>query len=326
MQKVYYYPPASRLGYENPYSINFKSALSKTYRVCDADNRPAKMLTLSLLCYSFLADVFIINWLESAPFLKMGRLQYCLACLALSIIKLRKKKIVWILHNIHPHNGSNSKSLHIQKRLFAESGLVVAHSKEAYLYAQKNASGKSLFFNHPVKRIERTKISPTDKVIDVLIWGSILPYKGVYEFLSNPEIQNSNLVVRVVGSCKDEKLKNQIQSCCSDKIHFENRRASFEELNSLIQSSRYVLFPYIGDCVSSSGALIDTLVLGGTPLGPKVGAFADLAELGVCLTYNSFFDLMRVLRTDQTIPEKMRNEFIDQSSWENFVDRMVSNI
>ena len=326
MEKIYYYPPASRNGYENPYSVNFKEMLSKTYRVCDADNKPAKMLTISLFLYSFWADLFVINWLESAPFLKLGRLQYCLACLALSIIKIRKKKIIWILHNIHPHNGSNSKSLHIQKRLFTESALVVAHSKEAYLYAQKNASGKCLFFYHPVKRIKCTKIHPTDKAVDVFIWGSILPYKGIYEFLSNPEIRNSNLNIRVIGSCKDKKLKEQIQSCCSDKIQFENRRASFEELFSLMQSSRYVLFPYIGDCVSSSGALIDTLVFGGTPVGPNVGAFTDLAELGVCLTYNSFSDLMHILQTNQTISKKKCNEFITQFSWEKFVDQIVSNI
>lgn len=326
MKSAFYYPPASRLGYDNPYSISYKKALSAFFRVYDFQNKPAKMLTLRLLIYSFIADVFFVNWLESAPFLRMGWLQYRLACIALSIIKLRNKKIVWMLHNIHPHNGSNACSLCLQRRLFKDSSLIVAHSTEAFLFARENAKGKCLFFNHPVQQIKCTNVRERERNVDVLVWGCILPYKGVYEFISNSVIQNSGLKILVLGSCKDEILASKIESCCTDSIRFENRRASFEELHTIMQSCKYVVFPYVGNCVSSSGALIDTLVLGGTPVGPKVGAFADLNKLGVCLTYENFSDLSKILQTENTLSEDAKRSFFVQNSWDHFIQELVSNI
>ena len=326
MTKVFYYPPASRSGYENPYSVNFKRSLSRHFYVCDSRNKPAKMLTLSLLIYSFYADIFVLNWLESAPFLALGRVQYLFALLSLFVIKLRKKKIIWVLHNIHPHDGSNGKSSKIQKRLFAESSIVVCHSKEAFDFARKNANGKCLFFNHPVQRIEFADVPADKKNIDVLIWGNILPYKGVYEFLSNSEVQNSNLNILVLGVCRDEILTTQIESCCSGKIIFENRKADYNELHSVMQSCRYVLFPYIGKSVSSSGALIDTLVLGGTPVGPKVGAFSDLSEMNVCLAYRDFSELKQILQSNVELSKNSVNAFLKNNSWNGFVDRLFANM
>ena len=284
------------------------------------------MLTSRLLKYSFYADLFIINWLESAPFLRFGLVQYCLARLSLLIIKLRKKKIVWVLHNIHPHDGIDKRSARIQEILFAQASLVICHSKDAYLYVSKKASGKCFFFHHPVKNVKFSTPLSSGKKQDVLIWGSILPYKGVYEFLANPQIQKSDLRILVVGACKDLKLASQIKTCCSEKIIFENRRADFDELRTMINSSRYILFPYIGDSVSSSGALIDTLILGGTPVGPNVGAFSDLAEMNLCLTYENFSELKQILQSDVVLVKNHVDDFLENNSWEKFIDCLFENM
>lgn len=326
MQKVYYYPSASRQGYENPYSINFKKALSKYYDVCDAKNKPSLMLTLTFLCHSLIADVFVINWLESAPFLKLGKVQYLFACLALTIIKLRKKKLIWILHNIHPHSGTNKQSEHLQQRLFSEAALVVSHSKEAFKWAESQAVGKCLFFPHPVQDISCTESKSDYPKSDILIWGAVLPYKGIYEFISMKEIQDSDFNIHIIGQCKNLKLEQKINSCCSDHIHYENRKADFSELSKRIQSCKYVLFPYIGDSVSSSGALIDTLVLGGNPVGPNKGAFSDLSKTGVCLTYSNKSDLFQILQSDRTISKDARISFLQSNSWDSFVGNIISRV
>lgn len=47
----------------------------------------------------------------------------------------------------------------------------------------------------------------------------------------------------------------------NSNVVYENRRASFGEIAKQVCLSKYVLFPYVGNSISSSGALIDTLVL-----------------------------------------------------------------
>ena len=326
MQKAYYYPSASRFGYSNPYSQHFKKNLSSLYYVCDSKNKPSRMLTLSFLKYSLIADIFFINWLESAPFLRFGKIQFFLAISALFIIKVRKKKIIWMLHNIHPHSGKSRMSDCIQRKLFRDSALVISHSREAWEFAKEHTKGKCLFFHHPVLANNLDIITNEIRKYDVLIWGSIFPYKGIYEFLSNKIVKQSRMKILIIGTCSDEKLIEKIESCCSEGIVFENRRADFDEIFQLVKSSRFVLFPYVGNCVSSSGALMDTLVLGGNPIGPNVGAFDDLKKLGLCLTYKDYDDLMVLLHSNWEPPLEAKNEFFKENSWEKFVNNLYENI
>lgn len=200
---------------------------------------------------------------------------------------------------------------------------------------------------------------------EVLIWGNILPYKGVLEFVSSPAVRTAGLNVRIVGRCKDASLAAAIEkavgqcnagesaggfvsadsgssesvSACLDcskdgeslgsvipdavtfhrtRIVFENRAADFEELAVLIRSSRHVLFPYLPGSVSSSGVLMDTLSMGGNPVGPAIGAFADLARENVCDVYGSEAEMIEILKSDRRInPETLRS-FIARNSWQAY--------
>lgn len=317
--KLFYYPPASHKGYSNPYSIHYKKALEQYFYVLDKDNKPAKVLSWSFFKNSFIADVFIVNWLESICFLRLGYIQYLLVRIGLTVIRWRKKPIIWMFHNIHPHQGDNRCSRKIQNVLFNQSQLIVSHSQEAAEYAHQKAGNKVIYKCHPVSAISvkpfRGKVEPCD----VLIWGAILPYKGIYEFISNANVRKNNLRIRIIGRCSDNELCKRIESQCNNEITFENRRIDFDELAVCIAKSQYVLFPYIGDCVSSSGALIDTLTLGGTPIGPNVGAFRDLEDEGMCITYSNYKELINILKMKPKLYDKEAvNNFITQNSWENF--------
>ena len=162
---------------------------------------------------------------------------------------------------------------------------------------------------------------------DILIWGDILPYKGVLEFVREPALAESGLCVRIIGRCADPVYARELESSLPAGVSFENRRAPFEELASLSKAARYVLFPYLPGSVSSSGVLMDTLTLGGTPVGPAGGAFADLAEEGLCLTYSSVEELFAILSGKQEIDPARRTAFIRNHSWEAFaktISQLVS--
>ena len=78
--------------------------------------------------------------------------------------------------------------------------------------------------------------------------------------------------------------------------------------------------PLCGQLCFESGALIDTVVMGGTPVGPTVGAFKDLNEEGVCLTYTDYDDLFRMLKEEHAVTDKARKDFLQRNSWDNLVD------
>lgn len=324
--KAYYYPSPSKGGYPNPYSYHYKEALEKEYYLINKENKSAKILGLDFFINSFKADLYIINWLESICFLRLGWIQFLLARMGLWIIKKRKKKIVWMFHNIHPHQGNNKQSQAIQHELFSKASLIISHSKEAMEYVQKHTSSKVIFLNHPIHLIPFQKISVDIPPFDLLIWGAILPYKGIAEFIKLDLIQQSSITIRILGECKDQALSKKINKYCNERIIFENRKASFNEIAAYINKSKYVLFPYIGNCVSSSGALIDTLVLGGTPIGPNVGAFKDLLEKGLCLTYNKKEDLLELIKNKPSINESAKTKFFSENSWDNLIKILYHNL
>lgn len=326
MKSLYYFPSASQNSYSNPYSIYYKKALEPYFNVLEKKNEPAKILSWSFLKSAFIADVFIVNWLESIPFLRLGYIQYLLVLCGLKIICWRKKKIVWMFHNIHPHQGNNKYSKKIQNILFKQATLIISHSKEATKYARQKTEKEVIYKCHPISTILVKPFKKKVNQCDVLIWGTILPYKGIYEFVSDKEIQNSNLRIRIIGKCLDTELCDKIKSQCNKYITFENRRIDFEELAACCKQSRYVLFPYVGNCVSSSGALIDTIALGGTPIGPHIGAFKDLAKEGVCLTYTDYGNLILILKKNIIISDALKNDFMNHNSWQEFAVQLYNII
>lgn len=320
MKKLYYYPPANGpMGYGNPYSVNYKSAMSEFFDVMEADNKPQhySMLGIYVLKRAFQADIYVFNWIENIGVYRMPAIQCILTILAFCVIKIRRRKIIWMFHNIHPHTGITVYSRLIQGLLYKMSNLIISHSQEAANYLREKGI-KAEYISHPIKCFDSKQLSFDEKTYpcDILIWGTIAKYKGIKEFLSIPEIQNSTLKIRIIGTGKDKKLLKEIASCCNDNIVLEEKRASFGEIAAYCKTAKYVLFPYVGDCVSSSGALIDTLAMEGTPMGPNKGAFRDLANEHLCVTYNNEKELIEILNSQATKIEI--KSFLKENSWSNF--------
>ena len=254
-------------------------------------------------------------------------MQFIIALVSIAIIIIRKKKIIWIFHNIIPHQGSNYKSKIIQHILFKNSNLIITHSKEAKQHVSKKSHKNIIYRCHPIKELTNY-VSTNKKFIgfDILIWGSILPYKGIKEFISLNEIQKSSLKILILGKCDDTQLNIDINHYCNSNITFENRKADFNELKEIMKNVKYVLFPYIGNSISSSGAVMDTIALGGIPIAPNIGAFKDLKEEGVCITYTSYDNLIEILKTPQNISKSQISLFIQNNNWESFTNCLYENI
>lgn len=318
MKSVYLYPPASKGGC-NPYCRNYKDSLKNYFIVRDLNNKVSKIKTLPLLRYSFNTDVFIFNWIESVGNLKFGFVQFLLTLMSLFIIKCRRKKIIWMFHNIHPHEGENFCSKIMRRIMFTFSDNIISHSKEAALYAQKYANCKVDYICHPIPQTVIGKWDGPLIACDIFIWGWITPYKGIPEFLSSCKEKLRDKKILILGKSKDDKLADNIRNYANRNVVFIDRQASFEEIAAYVRKAKYTVFPYIGNSISSSGVLLDTLVMGGNPVGPKRAAFKDMSEDGLCIVYNSYDELIDILHSNDSIDESKRNLFFQKNTWNNMV-------
>ena len=321
---IYVAPSAKRgTGYPNRYFYRLKQALSEHFRVLEADNKPCLMQGTALVFNSLRADVFLLSFVETIAFHKLAWIQQWMALAALRIMKIRRRKIFFIFHNPRPHKGETPISRRLTDAQLRQADVVIAHSQEAATVARLRLAvlaedpGKVCYIAHPVTPFTG-QAAPAVAPFDILIWGDILPYKGVLEFVREPALAESGLRVRIIGRCADPVYARELEVSLPAGVSFENRRAPFEELASLSKAARYVLFPYLPGSVSSSGVLMDTLALGGTPVGPAIGAFSDLAEEGLCLTYSSVEELFVILSGKQGIDPDRRTAFIRKHSWEAF--------
>lgn len=316
MKSIYLYPPASKGGC-NPYCRNYKDSLKNYFIVRDLSNKISKVKTLPLLRYSFNTDVFIFNWIESVGYLKFGLIQFFFTIISLFVIKCRRKKIIWMFHNIHPHEGENFCSKIMRRIMFYISDNIISHSKEATVYARKYAKCKVDYICHP---IPQTLIGEWNKPLidcDIFIWGRITPYKGIVEFLNACKEKLSDKKILILGECKDEKLADKIKNIAVNNVLFLDRQASFEEIAAYVRNSKFTVFPYVGNSISSSGALLDTLVMRGNPIGPNRAAFKDMSEDGLCFVYNSYEELLNILHSDYSIDESKRKVFLQTNTWNN---------
>lgn len=320
MRKLFFLPQYHHGKASNPYCDNFLEVIKGDFYVIPKSKHILPR-GLELFLGSFKADIYILNWVESIGFLKGGFIQASLSIVSLLVISLRKRKIIWIFHNIHPHEGENFWSKVIKRLMFRLSDIIISHSGEAAKYAVQFARCPVYYKPHPVKIKDFGKWDGPVKDSVFYLWGDIYPYKGIVEFLKEARLQNVRSQILVVGKVVNEPIKNQIESNLSDNIIFENRRADFCEIAAQCKKSLYVVFPYIGDSVSSSGVLMDTLLMGGTPIGPNKGAFSDLAKQGCCITYNNLEEVF-CFPTDDEHSLKLNPQnvykFVNDNTWEAF--------
>lgn len=322
--KVYFFPPIRSLSKtQNPYKEDFMSSLNAYCNVINHEYIEKKSSVLSLLKNVFKADIYIINWPDNIPFSRAGTLQTYVFLFLLRIIKFRKAKIIWVFHNFHAHSGENKLTAIINKCMYKYTDEVITHSQDAYIYLKEERNIKAYYFDHPIKTdfFDDNKENDNLKVIyDVLIWGSINPYKGIVPFLEYIDKNNysQHFSIKIIGKCDNKEYANKIVALSNEKISFENRAASFNELKEIVANSKFTLFPYVGTSVSSSGALIDTIAWGGNPIGPNIGAFKDLNKQGVCLTYSNYEEMINILLSNSTIKNEYREKFISDNSWESF--------
>lgn len=320
MSKIIIYP-----------SPNKKQTNSYIYDFCNAINAINKSYTdenniCNLIRNIFKGDTYVFNWPENIIYRKWGVLQYWTFIVIIHILIVRKAKIIWVFHNITPHQKHNKYTSRIYALFFKKSNLIITHSQTAYNYLKKYANCKIWHHPHPFKNDNQyTSPAHVKKEWDILIWGSIEKYKGILEFLNY--LKDNMLLpkykIMIIGKCNDEDYANKIKEMTNGNIVFENRFANFKELKELSDASEYILFPYLKNSISSSGALMDSLLFGASVIGPNIGAFQDLNKANLCHTFNNYEDIINIIKQHNKILNENILSYIKENTWNKFAVRFL---
>lgn len=318
----------------NPYIRDYVSTLNASGQA-EVVNKACKSTLLSLLKPTNQGDVFIFNWFESIPDAKHWLLHTVVAIVLVLWLKIRRKTIVWMLHNKESHAVKHRYLKAFMGCFIARMAtFIVTHSKEGVELVKHKysfAGEKAYFLHHPTKDRINPDLETIKKEYDLLIWGNISRYKGVIEFLQFLKHHPmSDVKICIAGRCTSRDIQNEIEELLPENVTFRAEALPYSQLGTWIAKSDFVLVPYNPESVLSSGILMDSLSFGAKIIGPAVGSFKDYAEepLLNVYTFHSFEDIPRIIDENKKKSISLSNyhRFLQENSWPHFVERLIKLI
>lgn len=327
MKKAYIYPRTlKKKEVSNPYLLDFVNSLSSHYNFLNLD-KPTKYGIYDLLKYVFKIDVIFLNWIEDLPDKKGGYIQSYLFMALFVVMKLRKVKIIYVLHNKESHYSSNRLLKgRIKKLVLDHADYIICHASDG-LKIDKNLKHNIKYLPHPFKDTFNENVE-VEKKYDILIWGSIREYKGIdayLKYLGSKNLSNAYKTL-IIGKIHPAAYEAELMKYHSEQISIENKYVDDNSLNKLIHQSKIILFTYNERSVLSSGALVYSLSQGSLVIGPKAGAFQDLKAEGIVDTFEDYDDLIvkidYYLKNPNTFTNKIK-AFAQANNWRNFGNKIA---
>ena len=296
--------------------------------------KPSNKGIFDIVKYLSKTDYIFFNWIEKLPENKAGRLQTLFLFVLFPIFKIFNIKIIWTMHNKMSHSKDELfLKRKIFKKMLKHAHVIITHSSEGIKFGEemhKGSSQKIHYYPHPVK--DRRSKEKINTVYDILIWGTISPYKGVDKFLKFifDNGLDKKYRIKIAGKSTSISHFDSIITYRNENIDIENCFIEDELLQEMIAQSRLILFTYAKSSILSSGALMDSLGYGAEIIGPDVGAFHDLEKEGILNTFSDYSALISII--DKQLQEKDRiatknklEIFLKENTWNKF-SRRVSDL
>ena len=251
------------------------------------------------------SDIFYFNWVEN---LKNENLLKCLLSLIqkivmVNIIKLKNKKIIWVMHNKVSHETISYKlSLFSTKYFAKKSDKIIIHSHESKevlknLLDEKYNDDKIFYLPHPhyinvYKKNEdnlRKKLRIEEDDLVYCFIGQIRPYKNIdilIDSFNDTCMSNTKLII--AGKPYSEEYKEEIIS----KINGNKNIISIfefikdDELVNLINTSNVVVLPYDKKSSLNSGSVFLAFSNKKTILIPTIGTVRDFEDQDMLFSYD----------------------------------------
>lgn len=197
---------------------------------------------------------------------------------------LRKKQLIFTIHDFYPHLGEASNNgliryININQLIIQSGHKIIIQNASDYIYL----SGKFPFSNInfiPFGRLDIygyfNNFNFSDYQTDILYFGRLSKYKGL------------DLLVNAIKKLNEEKLKFQSVIAGSGKIDFDitdlnnlnikfiNKFLSNDELVYLVKSSKIIVCPYIES--TQSGVLMLSLFFNKPVIAFNLGVFKEVLK------------------------------------------------
>ena len=331
MFHIYLHPKydTSTASAPNPYIVNFEGSLAKEHIIVNKSLNNKGVL--DFFKYVFKADLFVFSWIENLSSRKHGKLQIIVFQIFLLIARLTGKRIVWVLHNKYTHGIIKNRWTDFMFRvMMRNSDFILTHSNSGVDFVKDNFPmhlSKVRYIVHPVKRVFLNNNREEEKY-DFLIWGVILPYKGILQFLMyvNDSSEMRSLRILIVGKCIDNEYKAKINEYLSENIIHLDRYYEIEEIAGFAKQAKFILFTYNSGSTLSSGSLMDSIGMGSVIIGPDTGAFRDLSAYGFVKTFKSYSEIIDIYKSYDKSRYSLKSEidsFCQENSWEHFGEKLI---
>jgi len=333
---AYLYPNSKWKGIENPYLDNFVKSFRDKIEFINYSNT-AKAGLIDIFKYIFRLDLIFFNWVEDVPSKKGGLIQWIMfKYIIYPVLKMRKVKIIWVLHNNVSHYNTNLKlKQEIFDSFFKYSDIILTHAEDGVQIINGKLgeeNNKALYYPHPFN--SRNRHMNQKKQIDILIWGSISRYKGIHLFMDqvNQSKYLQDLNIKICGKVMDKTYEETLIASLPNNVDFQNRFVTNEELDEYLAASKITLFIYASDSVLSSGALSDSVGYGNVIVGPAIGAFKDLNKYNLVSLFSNPDEIPDVCKKildnfpNSEMINSPDNSFVYNHSWSDFSEFFMNSL
>lgn len=314
MLNIYYYPKANNC---NQYANNTIKAISASLE-CDVQNAPSlKEFVKRPLTYIFSkrVDYLIVNWLESELSNKEGKISI-LGTLKffvyLVFFKLIANKLIYVRHNMYPHN-MHGLSAKIAQHITNIAEKLFCYKKVAHSGHLTHAG--YIYIPHPL--YDSVDVSEINKGEYFIIFGKIERYKNIESVIN--EWNNENLLI-IAGAVGDNDYLREIMLLAENKnknVKFEARFIPDADAEKLVGNSKGLILAHADNDMIVSGSFFYALSVGVPVLARKHPFFDWLVnekKLKSVFTYEDFVELNHELSlkkyvSSEAILKEAREQF-----------------
>lgn len=294
------------------------------------------------------ADIWHVHWPEY--FLSTNSILKSLYLLAVLIfkvclIKLYGLKIIWTVHNIHPHENNHpllKKAFYFLFPKFCDGFIFLSQTSadEPLEWLQKIPKEKIRIIQHghyrdiynysKNKEEARSELGIPENKFVYLFFGQVRAYKNSLELAQEyAKLQEKDSMLYIIGSTGSNKTLKESLLEITDKtsnIIFIDKFLDDEELNNWLSASDLIVLPY--KAITNSGSVLMGLSFNKHVLAPQLGSLKELKNIIASPSlelYDSNFSHHNLINARRNA-EKMGEVEIDLSflDWKLLADQTKS--
>ncbi|HAI6833693.1 TPA: hypothetical protein ACRUOG_004294 [Escherichia coli] len=302
-KNVFYYPYDSGV---NKYSERIRLILSGFSKVMPLNIKEELYFFLTLKKKR--RGVAIVNWIENMIITdksrKISPLGVLKLIISLLVLKYRFDKVIYIQHNLYPHDTFHSH-IKIAKWIIEKISLLVhvvaVHSP---LFQEKIYIPHPLY-EYPLKEIN-TKNDLTEHKDSYLIFGRIEKYKKIEEIIT---CFPSSKKLIIAGFCSDKKYEKELNEILVNKenITFIPRYLTDEEASLLFMSCTALIIGHADQDMIVSGSFFYSLTKQLPVLAIKT-PFLEWVQFesksDILLTFNNIISMMGFIENQKSVFDK----------------------